>query len=352
MSGIAALIQDENRPIDESLIRRMASSMALRGPDDQAYRYQHNIAFAHARLGNQKFTDDRCFIGDSNIWISACARIDGRNELIAKLALKKTSDQLNDEQAIIHAYQKWGVNCLDHLIGDFSFVLWDAQNKTLFCATDQFGVAPLFYAKTRFGLCLSNCLNTIRLHPDISDELNEAAVADYLVSRINHTHDTTIFESINRLPAAHKLLFHGGNLRVEQYWSPEPQTSIQFRKPQEYIDQFSHLLRLSVSDRLATENIGTDLSGGMDSTSVTALAHDILSETRQPFSLHAYTLGSNGLLDDLESPLASNVAESRNIEHHIYTPDKERLVPEYTYNHILSPLNQALCAAQITNLPS
>jgi asparagine synthase (glutamine-hydrolysing) len=167
--------------------------------------------------------------------------------------------------------------------------------------------------------------------------LNEASISDYLVLRVNHTHNATLFKSINRLPAAHKLLFQNGNLRIEPYWSPEPRTPIQFKKPRDTIDEFSHLLCTAVNDRLLTHTIGTDLNGGMDSTSVTALAHDLLTKAGQPFNLHAYTLGSNGLLDDLESPLAAEMAQSRNIEHHLYTPDKNRLTPDYIEAHLISP---------------
>jgi asparagine synthase (glutamine-hydrolysing) len=337
MSGIAALVHHGDKPVDESLIRLMAGSMALRGPDDQAYRFGHNIALAHAKLGSKNFSDEQCFFGDNDIWISACVRIDARDELIAKLEQRIPEDHLSDEQIIIHAYRQWGVNCLDHFIGDFAFILWDARNKRLLCATDQFGVVPLFYATTPAGICLSNSLNTVRLHPDVDSELSEPAIADYLMSRMNHTDDGTIFKHINQLPAAHKLIFQNGRLHSERYWSLPPNTSLRFKKPQQYNEEFLYLLRTSVKDRLSSNCIGSDLSGGMDSTTITALAHELLTETGQRFNLHAYTLGSNGLLKDLEGPLASRMANERGLQHHHYTPDKNRLVPETTPLHLISP---------------
>jgi asparagine synthase (glutamine-hydrolysing) len=337
MSGIAALIHTGDKPVDELLIRLMTGSMAVRGPDDQAYRFDHNIALAQARLGNQRFSDKECFFGDNDIWISACVRIDRRHELIAKLEQRVPARELCDEQIIIHAYRKWGVNCLDHFIGDFAFILWDAGKKRLFCATDQFGVVPLFYAKIQHGLCLSNSLNTVRLHPDINSELSEAAIADYLMSRMNHTAEATIFKHINRLPPAHQLIFQDGQLYVEKYWSPTQGSDIRFKKPHEYVEEFQHTLSMAVKDRLSSNCIGTDLSGGMDSTSITALAHELLTQTGKPFNLHAYTLGSNGLLEDLEGPLASRMANDIGIEHHLYTPNRNRLVPEPTPLHLISP---------------
>ncbi|MBL4672746.1 MAG: hypothetical protein JKX81_10850 [Arenicella sp.] len=337
MSGIAALINNGDKPIDESLIRLMAGSMVIRGSDDQAYRFSHEIALAQTKFGNQNSSDRQCFFGDSDIWISACVRIDARDELIAKLEQRTPADQLSDEQIIIRAYRQWGVNCLDHFIGDFAFILWDARNKRLFCATDHFGVVPLFYAKTQAGLCLSNSLNTVRLHPDVGSQLSEPAIADYLMSRMNHTADGTIFKQINQLPAAHKLIFQDGQLHSERYWSLAPSTSLRFIKPQQYTEEFQHLLRASVKDRLSSNCIGSDLSGGMDSTAITAIAHELLTETGQAFNHHAYTLGSNGLLKDLEGPLASRMANEIGIQHHHYTPDQNRLVPETIPLHLISP---------------
>lgn len=338
MSGIAAILHTDDEPIDESLIRLMAGSMALRGPDDQAYQYSPKIALAQAKLGNQADSDSHCFFGDNDLWISASARIDGRRELAGQLGQSPHNRRLSNEKVIIESYRRWGVNCLDHLIGDFAFILWDRPNKRLFCATDHFGVIPLFYAKTRHGLCLSNSINTIRLHPEISNGLNEAAIADYLVSRVNYDAGSTIFKNIDRIPAAHKLIIQGDQLHLQRYWSSGPKHSIQFSKPEQYKAQFKHLLRRSIKDRLCGNNrIGSDLSGGMDSTTITVLTQELLIESGQPFDLHAYTLGSNGLLDDLEGPLAMQTAQERDIKHRLYTPDRNRLVPEATPLQLISP---------------
>ena len=338
MSGIAAILHTSDEPIDESLIRLMAGSMAMRGPDDQAYQFSPNFALAQAKLGHQAGTDSHCYFGDNDLWISTSARIDGRSELAGKLNQSSPNSHLSNEQVIMEAYRQWGVNCLDHLIGDFAFVLWDPRNKRLFCATDHFGVVPLFYAKTRHGLCLSNSINTIRLHPDVTNELNQAAISDYLVSRVNHDAGGTIFKNIDRLPAAHKLIVQGDQLHIQRYWRSDTEHSLQFSKPEQYKAQFKHLLRTSIKDRLSGNNrIGSDLSGGMDSTTITILTQELLIETGQPFDLHAYTLGSNGLLDDLEGPLARQIAQISGIKHRLYKPDQNRLIPEITPLHLISP---------------
>ena len=86
-----------------------------------------------------------------------------------------------DSELILHAYAAWGEACVQHLRGDFAFAIWDARRKVLFCARDHFGVKPFYYAELDGVFIFSNTLDCVRLHPDVSGELNESAVADFLL---------------------------------------------------------------------------------------------------------------------------------------------------------------------------
>ena len=107
---------------------------------------------------------------------------------------------------ILHAYATWREECVDHLRGDFAFALWDARERKLFCARDHFGIKPFFYSAIERQFLFSNTLNCLRAHPDVSDELNEAAIGDFLLFGLNCEIATTTFRDIQRLPPAHFMV--------------------------------------------------------------------------------------------------------------------------------------------------
>ena len=94
---------------------------------------------------------------------------------------------------------------MQHLRGDFAFAIWDARKKLLFCARDHFGVKPFYYSDLGELFLFSNTLDCLRLHPEVSDELNDAAIGDFLLFGLNCDAATTTFRDIRRLPAAHAM---------------------------------------------------------------------------------------------------------------------------------------------------
>ena len=251
MSGIAAIFHPQKEPINESLIKDITASMNLRGPDGLHYLLENHIGLSHAHLKvHNQVSSKQPANHENHCWITAHARIDAELSLIKKLALPATT-QLPDHTLILTAYKKWGVDCLKHLIGDFAFIIWDEAQQRLFCATDQFSVNPLYYATLTNGICLSNSINTLRLHPQVSHELNPQSVADYLVRRMNLKQGNTIFKDINRLPAAHYLIVENNQTIIKPYWQANESAPLSIKKDsREYIDQFKELLTQAVTDRI------------------------------------------------------------------------------------------------------
>jgi len=340
MSGIAAVLNSTGCPVDENLIIDMASLMSTRGPRYQHYWLDGAIALAHTSLVSSPYSssDSQPSTLEGQVWISADARIDGRSDLLTKIKAYQPNirNDLSDDQLILHAYRIWGVDCLGKFIGDFCFTLWDKSKQRLLCATDQFGVSPLYYAHTSQGLCISNTLNAIRLHPDISSELNELTIADYLMFRINHTPDSTFFTQIKHMPAAHCLLYENGHTSIKPYWCLNEKQEIHYTKPNEYLDEFGYLLKQAVTDRSSVDSVGVHLSGGMDSSSVAALCNINATQQQIPKQVVAYTYGASGGLPDLESPFAREVAEQYNIEHHTLEAGDELNAPPAP-DHLHSP---------------
>lgn len=341
MSGIVGIINLNGAPVSPQLLREMAEFMALRGPDAQEVRIEGEIGFGHAMLHttNESLREQQPFSFDNRIWIVADARVDGRRDLIRQLEAEGRCDLKNatDVELILHSYHIWDEDCVNHLIGDFAFAIWDGQKQRLFCARDHFGVKPFYYAQTKNSLVISNSLNCIRLHPEVSNELGDQALGDFLIWESNGNPETTFFADILRLPAAHTLSWSDGNLRTRCYWIMPIQDEIRYRSESDYAEHFVELLDAAVNDRLRTDRVGIFMSGGMDSTTIAATANKILSKKSALFDLRAFTVVCDRLIPDQERYYSGLAAESLGIPIHYLVADDYRLYERYDQPEMRKP---------------
>ena len=182
--------------------------------------------------------------------------------------MKIYANALIDAESILNAYEKWGDDCVKHLLGDFAFAIWDDRRKRLFCARDHFGVKPFFYTHTGNSFNFSSSLTVLK----VSTELNEIAIGDYLLFGVNQDQSTTIFKEIQRLPPGHTLTVENNQFKIQRYWTPSLPPEVRFRDPETYVERFSELLDNAVADRLGTGRVAISMSGGLDSTSLAAIA--------------------------------------------------------------------------------
>ena len=270
MSGIVGIVNFDGEPVDPALLERMTSSLEFRGPDAKRTWIKGPVGFGHTllRTTDEAQGEQQPFTFDGKIWIVADARIDARNELVAKLTANGRVASLDrpDVELILHAYHLWGHECLHHLLGDFAFGIWDGPLCTLFCARDHMGVKPFYYAQAGYTVIFSNTLDCIRLHPLITSELNDQAVADFLLFDANRHNDTTFFAEIHRIAPAHSITWNQTGYQVRRYWTLPVDEPIQYRRLDDYTDRFKELLRDSVKDRLRTDRVGIFMSGGIDSS--------------------------------------------------------------------------------------
>jgi asparagine synthase (glutamine-hydrolysing) len=172
MSGIVGIVHFDGAPVDRHLLGQMTASMAFRGPDTQEIWIDGHVGFGHTLL---KTTDEseherQPFTLYGKVWIVADARVDARRELVPQLRANGHEDlspDATDVELILRAYQTWGENCVEHLLGDFAFAIWDGSKQRLFCARDHLGVKPFFYAHLGQKLIFSNTLDCIRQHPAV-----------------------------------------------------------------------------------------------------------------------------------------------------------------------------------------
>lgn len=258
---------------------------------------------------------------DGKIWIAADARIDAREELIAKLPRPPRNQ--NDAELILLAYEVWGEDCVKHLIGDFAFAIWDSRSRRLFCARDHFGVKPFFYARAGESFMFSNVLNALRQDPRVSDALNETAIGDYLVFGLNQDLSTTTFRNIQRLPPAHSLTIDNGVIAIRRYWDPDTSKEVRFRDRSSYVERFRELLQRSVQDRLrGTDRVAVSMSGGLDSTSLAAVACDSGAD------VHACTVVYDHLIPDEERYYSTAAANHLGIPISYVVADRYSLFDE------------------------
>src|SRR6266851_4305018 len=151
MSGIVGIVNPDGAPVDRHLLQQMTEAMAFRGPDAKEIWSQGSVGFGHAmlRTTHESVHERQPASLDGKVWITADARVDARAELITKLESKGQikAKAATDAELILHAYHVWGEECVEHLLGDFVFAIWDGRRRRLFCARDHFGVKPLYYAQ-------------------------------------------------------------------------------------------------------------------------------------------------------------------------------------------------------------
>jgi asparagine synthase (glutamine-hydrolysing) len=325
MSGIVGILNLDGAPVDRSLLERMTEFMTFRGPDAQKVWLEGAVGFGHTMLRTtwEAEYEHQPFTLDQQVWIVADARIDDREVLAQKLevpfkplngGIALNEQIITDVEFVLRAYLKWGEDCVQHLLGDFAFAIWDSRQQRLFCARDQFGVKLFYYSRVGNCLILSNTLNCIRQHPKVSAELNEAAIADFLLFQRNFDLETTTFTDIQRLPPAHKLLASvEKGIQTQRYWTLPMPELIRYKRSEDYIDRFKELMGQAVGDRLRTERVSSFFSGGLDSTTIAAIALTVAKQKSQPLDLQAFTIVYDELIPDREQYYAGLAADALGI---------------------------------------
>ena len=258
MSGIAGIVNLDLAPVDPAVLARMVDAIRFRGPDAVNAWTEGPAGLGHTLLT----TDDgevvpQPYSPDGVRWIVADARIDARADLVAALAAAdgraSTSARIplasaSDLDLILRAYDTWGEACAEHLLGDFAFAIWDAPARRLFCARDQMGVKPFFYAHAGRAFVFSNTLDAVRRHPAVSARLDELAIADFLLFDVNTDAGSSMFADIRRLAPGHTAVCSADGVRVRRYWTLPIDEPLEYRRQQDYVERFNELLHAAVSE--------------------------------------------------------------------------------------------------------
>jgi asparagine synthase (glutamine-hydrolysing) len=299
MSGIAGILRFDGNMIDRNLIEAMTATMSYRGPDGISHWHGKSAALSHCMLHTtpESLEEKQPLESEDGRYVLVMdGRIDNwdtlRRELIAKDIVLRTR---SDAELVLAAYQKWGHDSLSRIDGDFAFAIWDTQARSLFCARDRFGNKPFHYHWDGKTFAFASDVRPLLDLPWVPRVLNEGMVAEFLAAEW-HSHDETLWQSLLRLPPAHRLSTTTSGLKLNRYWEPDLFAALPCKSDDDYVEYYRELL-FDIVRRLTRSHrpIACEVSGGLDSSAIFAVADRL--EKRQLLlapSIQGYTLDFSG----------------------------------------------------------
>jgi asparagine synthase (glutamine-hydrolysing) len=279
MSAIAGIVRFDGRPADAAVGERMSGALRHRGPDRGGLRRDGPIVMGHRMLETTPESLDETqplTSADGRLCLTLDGRVDNRRELTralgaAGVALRHGSDA----ELVLQAYVAWGAECPGKILGDFAFTVWDKPRQRLFCARDPLGMKPLCYQSDAGAFRWASELQALFEDPEVPRTPNEGMVAETLACEVT-SKEETLWRGIRRLPPGHTMIVDAGGPRIARYWRPDVAREIRYRSDGEYAAHFLEILTEAVRCRLRSHRpVGAHLSGGMDSSSVVAVAQGV-----------------------------------------------------------------------------
>lgn len=280
MCGIAGLIDFTGGPVSPAVLQRMTDAIAHRGPDGEGHWIEGNVGLGHRRLAIIDLSpaaQQPMVSADHRFVLSYNGEIYNFKELKAELeALGYWFRSRSDSEVLLNALAQWGVGALDRLNGMFAFALWDRKDKQLLLARDRYGIKPLYYAVQGDLLAFGSEQKAITASRAIESSVDKQALLEYFTFQNIFT-DRTLIEGVRLLPAGHYALLDLGRaspqLQCHQYWDFKFHEPAKPAADEEYREELGRLFRQAVNRQLISDvELGSYLSGGMDSGSITAVA--------------------------------------------------------------------------------
>ncbi len=278
MSGMVGMYGLDGKPVSSQELETMADAIAHRGPDGTGFWMDGAVGVGCQMLYTTPESRHESLphvSEDATLVLTADARLDNREELIGRLEPPVRRDRpVTDGELILAAYRKWGAACAEHLLGDFAFALWDRVNRRLVCARDPFGVRPFYYyfePGRRFVFASEiKCLMGVR---NVPDALNEVEIGRRFYLPLAVDASSTCYQHIHALDPAHVLTVDRSGISKHRYWDFDPDREIVLGSDDEYAEAFRELFVRAVHARIRSAfPVGTMLSGGLDSSSITCAA--------------------------------------------------------------------------------
>jgi len=347
MCGITGLIRLDGVPVSPVILQKMTNAIAHRGPDGEGHWIEGNVGIGHRRLAiiDLSPAGHQPMIGtDQRYVLSFNGEIYNFRELRIELeAAGYWFRSKTDSEVVLNALAHWGTDALLKFNGMFALALWDRKARNLLLARDRYGIKPLYYAQQGQSFAFGSEQKAITAQPQFDRKLDKQALMEYFTFQNIFT-DRTLLQGMHLLPAGHHATLDlntaSPKLKRTQFWD------YRFREPdhpaskQEYLEELDRLFRQAVNRQLVSDvELGSYLSGGMDSGSITAIA-------AQSFpNLKTFTCGfdlssASGIeLAFDERPKAEAMSARFKTEHYemvLKAGDMERCLPQVAW-HLEEP---------------
>jgi asparagine synthase (glutamine-hydrolysing) len=315
MCGICGVFYAQrDHEVQRSSLEAMNRQIVHRGPDEDGFYVCRNIGLAMRRLsiidlktGRQPVSNE-----DETVWIVFNGEIYNHQELRRQLEPRgHRYRSRSDTETIVHLYEEYGRDCVQHLRGMFAFAIWDTRRRSLFVARDRLGIKPLYYRRSADSFIFGSEIKAILAHPGVRAEFNPAVLPEYLAFGYL-SGPQTFFAGIEKLPPGHTLEWsEDGEFRIDSYWDLDLTPAPESRPRSYYLRNYRDLLEETVSSHLMSDvPLGMFLSGGLDSSVVAALMTKL---RRQP--IETFSVGYEEAPYS-ELPYAREIAQHIRSQHH------------------------------------
>src|SRR5712664_227299 len=348
MCGICGVYEYENHvAVEPHVLEDMLGVIRHRGPDDSGVYFDKDVAIGMRRLsiidlsgGKQPISNE-----DGTIVTVFNGEIYNFHELREQLQSRgHTFATASDTEVIVHLYEDFGEECVQHLRGMFGFAVWDARRRKLFVARDRLGIKPLYYMQAGGRLIFASEIKAILEHPTAQVHLSTSALSNFLSLKYVPA-PQTMFKGVSALPPGCSLSCDAHGVKIRRYWdlSFASQSNGQ-RSEAVYAEELEALLKECVKLHLVSDvPFGAFLSGGLDSSTIVALMTEFLNEP-----VKTYSVGFEGDAEEFsELPYARMVAKKYHTDHHevLIQPSDLINLSEKVVWHLDQPIADDACLA-------
>ena len=290
MSAIFGIWHKNGQPVDEKHLLKMQSKVSQYGRDAQDVYFGQNIGLGCCLNKWSKYSQEEVPVyqdARSEIFLACDALIYNRDELIEKYCLTD-KEEISTQELLLAAYKKWGENCAKYINGDFTFAIWEKQREQVLLFRDHLGVRPIYYYNSESTFAFATDYRALLALPYIEKQIDEIKLYAELSDIYHIDTEITFFKQIKRLSQAHVMRVDAQGILKRKYWSPGVSKK-RFGSEEEYANALYTIVNDAVKLRAESikEKIASEMSGGLDSSVVTVLAHRELKKDNR--SMEAYS---------------------------------------------------------------
>lgn len=282
MSAIGGILSLSDWPINGKTLTLLGQALSVGGPDGGGDVLMNCIGMSYRAFHTnpESRLEKQPLVSPEGRMLVLDGRLDNREELLSLLRVE-IRDDLTDVAIVMAAYNRWGADFLPRIIGDFALSLWDPTTRALLLARDAVGCRTLYYHNNENMIIWSSDLDSLLNLAEITVEVDDEYVAGYL------TYDPepclTPYKSFHAVSPGNVLIVQRGQLRLQRFWGLEPSHQIRYKTDAEYEEHFRHLFRQGVRCRLRADGpVWSELSGGLDSSSIVSMADQIIASGESP----------------------------------------------------------------------